>query len=186
MFLVSHILPVKRRTFSPPRCWRGILALPTPGYPASTNRPSELPQLSHGSTIPGRHRAPRHPASIDVFALQHQFGIQLHEWRWFYNFVCDYFRAILSVVPWWERETEKNILRGLACSTDTAADLWSGGGQKDTAVLGSTDIRTPISITGNDLIQVHYSGGSGAGGTDSFDAVQNFVSEYKENKDVED
>lgn len=46
-----------------------------------------------------------------------------------------------------------------------------GEGQKDTAVLGETEIITPISITGNDLIQVHYPGGSGAGGTDSFDAI---------------
>lgn len=48
------------------------------------------------------------------------------------------------------------------------------------------NISTPISVAGNSLMHVHYSDGFGASGSDTLEGVEQFIAQYREQRDPED
>lgn len=144
-----------------------------------------------------------HPSAYLQFNISSSFRIQLYEWKWFHSFVRNRLRAIPNGVPWWEAETEKNILmeilplrqmRLLIFGAAGAGKLAlineafgeNNGGQLGVPVVPPTNIKTPMKITGNDLMEVHFSNGFPPGGTDTFGNVQTFISDFLSKTNIED
>lgn len=98
----------------------------------------------------------------------------MYEWRWFHNFVQDRTSAVPAGVPWWEGETEKNLLLDIVPLRQMRLLIFGAAGygklamieqsfgqlvQPGPGVTGS-GIATALTVTGNNLIQVHFSDGS--------------------------
>lgn len=107
----------------------------------------------------------------------------------------DRFRAIPLEVPWWEQETEKNLLQDILPIRQMRLLIYgvAGLGKLDlinkafghpgVALSAASNITLSVQIPGNNLMDVHYSDGVR---TDSFADVEKFISSYTSKKEVED
>ncbi|KAH8148110.1 uncharacterized protein LAJ45_07874 [Morchella importuna] len=121
-----------------------------------------------------------------------------------------------NVLPWWENQAVESILKeassvehmrlliygrpaiGKSSLISRTFGKWvksdpsSGAAPAVGAVVSEidksicSDIGTPISIPENDLVRVHYSDGFGPGGSDSFEVVEQFLTQYRGRTNPED
>lgn len=135
-----------------------------------------------------------HPAAYLQFNISSSFRIQLYEWKRFRNFVQDRARAVPAGVPWWEDETEKNLLQDIlplrqmrllifgAAGSGKLAMIESAFGQVTTTTPASAGIDNPLPVAGNDLMKVHFSDGVTV---DTFSDVEKFIDKYRVETDIE-
>lgn len=107
----------------------------------------------------------------------------------------DRFRAIPLEVPWWEQETERNLLQDILPIRQMRLLIYgvAGLGKLDlinkafghpgVALAAAANITLSVQIPGNNLMDVHYSDGVR---TDSFADVEKFISSYTSKTEVED
>lgn len=138
-----------------------------------------------------------HPSAYLQFNISSSFRVQMYEWRRFHNFVQDRSRAVPAGVPWWEGETEKNLLLDIVPLRQMRLLIFGAAGsgklamieqsfgqlvQPGPGVTGS-GIATALPVTGNNLIQVHFSDGFTV---DKFSDVSRFIDRYRGQTDIEE
>lgn len=137
-----------------------------------------------------------HPSSYLQFNISSQFRIQIYEWKWFRNFVRDRARAMPVIdAPWWEAETEKNMLQHVLPVRQIRMLIFGKSGIGKLNLINSAfsqhatppkepqNINESITIEGNNLVDLHFSPGFGA--IDTLDSVTKFIEGYTRETDVD-
>lgn len=182
-----------------------ILLHETDGYMQTeprNYRPSLTPQNYSPTLNPASYytgvpspRVSIHASAYLLFNISSQFRLQLYAWKWFRNFVRDHARAIPILPPWWELETEKNILAHSLPARQMRMLIFgkAGIGKLDlinnafspgaAAITQPKQITDPVVLDGNKLIQVYFAPGFTI---DSLATVTTFVANYTGKTEVED